>query len=300
MPLCGPLRPLKYGADVGFDDFDAVISDWIEAADQDGAFSANERHKQDREVATREQPDKSWKLTGTFAATQGAAIKEALDRFEDLEFDKDRAEAKERLGDDVKDRDLARTAKQRSADALESLCEYAVATKPRDRLPEPLLSIAMDEESFEEGVERFLGEDSASFQAPTLEQVMARYCRTTSGYSIPVVDAIAKGLIGHVRRVVTNKQGRVIDLGRSSRCFTGAAREAVTIPHVRCRWPGCDIPVRRCQIDHQHKWTHGGRTDAENGEPHCGHHNRLREAGFRAERQPNGTLNHYRPDGTQI
>lgn len=40
-----------------------------------------------------------------------------------------------------------------------------------------------------------------------------------------------------------------------------------------CRFPGCRMPVRRCQIDHNHDHARGGRTDVSNLSHFCaGHH----------------------------
>ena len=114
---------------------------------------------------------------------------------------------------------------------------------------------------------------------------------------------VAAALIGHVRRVVVNVEGTVIDLGRKQRCFTGAARDAVLLNQAtsggipRCMWPGCDRAVRHLQIDHVDAWRKGGPTDTHNGQPRCGFHNRLKEAGFIPHREPDGTWTYHRPNG---
>jgi hypothetical protein len=51
---------------------------------------------------------------------------------------------------------------------------------------------------------------------------------------------LAAALTGHVRRVVFDVAGVVIDLGRRSRLFTGSSRDAVMLGDRWCLWPGCD------------------------------------------------------------
>ena len=53
-----------------------------------------------------------------------------------------------------------------------------------------------------------------------------RRCSTLSGKPSDPHDALGAALIGHVRRVVFDSRGVVIDMGRTSRLFTGTARQA--------------------------------------------------------------------------
>jgi hypothetical protein len=55
-----------------------------------------------------------------------------------------------------------------------------------------------------------------------------------------------------------------IDLGRTRRPYTGAARTAVLLRDGGCAFPGCDRPSRWCQIHHIEFWARGGRTDRDN------------------------------------
>ena len=49
-----------------------------------------------------------------------------------------------------------------------------------------------------------------------------------------------------------------IDLGRTRRPYTGAARAAVILRDGGCAFPGCDRPSRWCHIHHIQQWAHGG------------------------------------------
>ena len=130
-------------------------------------------------------------------------------------------------------------------------------------------------------------------------------CQTASGAPVDPHDLVVAALIGRVRRVVTDKAGRVIDLGRTSRFFTGAAREAVLLSGDRCCWPGCEHRGEFIQIDHLTPFNGpggggGGETNPLNGGPMCGTHNRKKHSGrFTVIRDETG-WHHYRPDGTEI
>ncbi|MEM8618988.1 MAG: hypothetical protein AAGF73_04650 [Actinomycetota bacterium] len=84
----------------------------------------------------------------------------------------------------------------------------------------------------------------------------------------------------------------ITDLGRRSRLFTGAAREAVMLLATECAWAGCDRPVSRCDADDNLSWggAHGATVP----------HNPQKEHGFRVHRDADGTWHTHRPDGTVI
>jgi hypothetical protein len=103
-----------------------------------------------------------------------------------------------------------------------------------------------------------------------------------------------------IRRVVTDSRGVVIDLGRRSRLFTGAARDAVMLLESTCIWPGCDHPHRWCHADHLTSWNTRGPTDSDNGAPLCARHNQFKECGFTITRLDDGRWRITAPDGTEI
>jgi len=133
-------------------------------------------------------------------------------------------------------------------------------------------------------------------------------CSTPDGHPVEPTEAVATALVGHVRRVVVGADSVVIDLGRRRRLFTGTAQLAVRLASTHCYWPGCQVPVSACQIDHLIPWAdHGGSGDSDggptnpgNGGPACGRHNRLKEHGYRVHRDAVGHWHIHRPDGTEI
>ena len=106
---------------------------------------------------------------------------------------------------------------------------------------------------------------------------------------------------GHVRRVVVDSAGVVIDLGRRQRLFTGAAREAAKLLIRRCEHPGCDLPADWCHVDHMTEWADGGATDQTNAGVRCGRHNTTKSVKrWRTKRDVKGRTHTIRADGTII
>ena len=112
-------------------------------------------------------------------------------------------------------------------------------------------------------------------------------------------DVLRAALAGHVRRVVVDPDGVVIDLGRRQRLFTGAARRAAELLVRRCEHPGCELPARWSQVDHNLEWAEGGRTDQRNRNIECSHHNRSKHRErTRTRRDARGRAYTIRADGT--
>jgi hypothetical protein len=202
---------------------------------------------------------------------------------------------------------MRRTDAQRRFDALCAVFRDAASTPPDAQPPDPVVHVLIDELSFEEAViamfgvdtgERILGGD----RRPRAERrdPRRRRCETRDGTPLDPYEVVAAAIIGQVRRVVVDAAGVVVDMGRKSRLFTGAAREAVLLGSSRCLWPGCDLPSGRCQTDHIREWSSHGRTDQDNGGPLCHRHNQWKNRGFTVWRDPAGNWHTYRPDGTEI
>ncbi|MCB0994959.1 MAG: HNH endonuclease, partial [Acidimicrobiales bacterium] len=68
----------------------------------------------------------------------------------------------------------------------------------------------------------------------------------------------------------------------------------------RCQWPGCDRWARTSQADHLEPHADGGTSDPHNCGIHCPHHNKIKNDGYTTQRQPDGDIAYYRPDGTPI
>ncbi len=85
-----------------------------------------------------------------------------------------------------------------------------------------------------------------------------RRCETDTGLALLPDDIVRATLQGHVRRVVMNSAGVVIEMGRKQRLFTGAARDAAKLMATSCDHPGCAVGVTFAQVDHVTEWSDDG------------------------------------------
>lgn len=287
------------------DDFVAALRQWEALADADGADrDADACHERRRAGFVESAIDGSFLLEGSFGPLQGAAMAEVLERYERAELLADWAEARDRAGTGALVGDLARTPAQRRADALFAIFQRAASAPADGRAPEPLVNIVVDQRTFEEQLRRAAGEDLGVDPNDGLE---ARRCQSVDGTPLHPSEVLGAALVGHVRRVVVDGKGAVIDLGTRRRLFTGSSRGAALVQALlrrpgglRCLWPGCDARSGCLQVDHREPAARGGPTDVDNSEVFCGFHNRVKERGFRPERRPDGTWITYRPHGAVI
>jgi hypothetical protein len=305
-PRVGPLtadvvaRFLVEAQRLPFHVFRQLVRGWADLVDADGAHDDHEATHRNRRVHLS-LVGNTWHLHGEFGAAQGAALAEILDRFARGEFDADWAAARAEHGDDASPSDLARTDRQRRADAVVEIFRRAAAANPAAKGPEPVVNVIVPSDVFEEQLAAMVEDRPPVFDTTSLR---LRLCMTSDGCPLDPADAVAAALVGHVRRVVIGADGTIINFGRRQRLFSGAAREAALMQAVldtgrRCLWPGCGRD-HRIQIDHSDEWHHGGVTDLANAGPLCARHNRFKSSGYRTWRDPNGVWHTYRPDGTEI
>ncbi len=178
--------------------------------------------------------------------------------FLEAEWQTDWADARHRLGDTATAKDLARTQEQRHADALMAMARAAASTPPGSQQPRPTVNMLIDHESFEAHLRG---------ETPDPRRYRDVVIRTHTGRRLHPDDAINAALIGHIRRVILDSSGTIIDLGRRSRLFRGAAREAVMLLTTTCIWIGCDRPTAWCDADHSLGWKAHGNTVPRNGNP---------------------------------
>jgi hypothetical protein len=191
---------------------------------------------------------------------------------------------------------LERTDKQRRFDALRAIF-LAAAASGTVGVFDPLVNIIIDHTTLEHHLNKLAGVDVEPLDPASVDD---RRCETSTGHQLDPGDVLAAALCGHVRRVVFDTAGVVIDLGRRSRLFTGGARDAVLLGDRWCLWPGCDLRSGRCQTDHTQPWAHAGPTNPHNAAAACARHNRWKQHGYRTWRDPTGHWHTYRPDGTEI
>ena len=230
-----------------------ALAYWGQLADPEGTERSAARQHADRHLHLSESFGGGWALDGFFDPINGAVIANALGSIEKELFEADWAQARARVGEKVCTGDLARTAKQRRADALVELARRAMAVPAGSRMPEPLFSVLV-------GYETFAGR--------TCE--LAGGTVVAPGALVPWLDR------AWVERVVFDGPDRVKNVGVRRRIFTGATRRAVQLRDRTCFHPYCDQVAEECEIDHVRPWSEGGLTVEDNGRSACGFHNRER------------------------
>jgi hypothetical protein len=275
--------------DVSYLEFERRALTFEALADPIGAAEKTERNRLRRTASIHQTSDGSWALHAKLDDVGGPEFLEIFCWYVDREFTNDWNDATNRLGDgNVNITHLRRTEAQRRADALLEMARAAAACPPERTRPLPTVNFLLDEHA---------AADNQPIDPLTYRDVTAR---TDRGHRVDPAAIIGVSLWAMIRRVVTDSQRVVIELGRTSRLFTGYAREAVMLLEPTCIWPGCEHPHTWCHADHLTSWSTRGPTNPHNGGPLCGRHNHLKELGFTITRDHNGHWHITAPDGTQI
>ena len=126
---------------------------------------------------------------------------------------------------------------------------------------------------------------------------------TAGGRSAPVPALLARALAagGTWRRIVTDPlSGAVLDVGRTRYRPPAALADLVRARDRSCAHPGCEIPARRCDIDHLRPWARGSTTSLDNLTVLCEAHHRLKHTpGWSLVRLDDGALQWRTPSGAR-
>jgi hypothetical protein len=79
---------------------------------------------------------------------------------------------------------------------------------------------------------------------------------------------------------ITNDDGAVVTNGTTRRRPTTTMKRAVEAKARTCVFPGCRMPARECDIDHNQAWNDGGATTECNLAPLCRHHHTIKHRGW--------------------
>ncbi|MEM7142917.1 MAG: DUF222 domain-containing protein [Actinomycetota bacterium] len=278
-----------------FVEFDGFCEQWTNLVDADGAHDAAKRRWRRRRVSVDQDLNGFWSLDGRLMSSDGADLREVLDEMAGALRLADVEAAKEAHGDEWR-RHLPRTMAQLRHDAFVELVNRGASVGPDGRPVERTLNRVIDDATYEHHLALLVGAEPEPLD-PTDPH---RISRTADGTYVNPAELVARSLVDHVRRMVVDAAGVVIDLGRRSRLFTGNARDAALLSEVRCYWTGCWVPATGCQIDHLLPWEREGRTHPGNGAPACGTHNRIKQQGFHTWRDTSGAWHLARPDGTPV
>lgn len=99
----------------------------------------------------------------------------------------------------------------------------------------------------------------------------------------PISPAAARRLAcdAGVLPAVLGSDGAVLDVGRSTRLWPTAIRRAARLRDGGCSFPGCTVPLDRCELHHIEWWSRGGVTSLANSAHLCPfHHHLVHEDGW--------------------
>jgi 5-methylcytosine-specific restriction endonuclease McrA len=111
----------------------------------------------------------------------------------------------------------------------------------------------------------------------------------------------ARRLACDASRVVMrhDADGQVVEVGARTRTIPAALRRVLHYRDHGCRFPGCGLPLG--QGHHIRHWANGGPTTLSNLALLCRrHHRAVHEEGYQMEREADGQLRFWRPDGRLI
>ncbi len=221
-----------------------------EAADQalaDALARDEARHRRARELRLIDDGSGLTRLRGQLDAESTAILRAALDPL-----------AVPRPADaDGPDR---RTAGQRTADALIELCrrQLAAGELPDTGGEKPRVVLTCDLDVLRARIAAATLDDGTALSAATARRIAC---------DADIVPAVLGGA------------SQVLDLGRTTRLFSGSLRRALTLRDGGCAFPGCDRPPTWCDAHHIIYWADGGPTSLDNGVLLCGHHHTVVHAG---------------------
>jgi hypothetical protein len=97
-----------------------------------------------------------------------------------------------------------------------------------------------------------------------------------------VTDLIAQAALesSTIRRLVTDSTGCILDAGRRHYLASDLQKLVIRIRDQHCRFPGCNRPAERCEIDHAKPYDAGGHTDTCNLGPLCKFHHEMKTGGY--------------------
>ncbi len=302
--------------------FSQMIDQFIMFADLEGAWQSHLDSVEGRSASVDIVGEEVVVAAAGGGKLLGEQLKAVFKAYLQREADRDLAARRAEHGDQAQAFPLPRSHPQRAFDALAAI--FTAAQKAADaglegELPPIVVNVVFDQQSVGTFLERSglvlpngnvldvsqLGDAELSGLLAELSSdatdLLDRRCETESGQTVHPLLLLKALMTEHIRRVVVNTAGTIINYGRSARVFTGSARRAALLLASRCEHPGCDIAGAAREVDHNVPWAEGGRTDQANSTVLHGAHNRFKhEARWRRQRADDGRTYWIRPDGSVV
>ena len=305
-----------------YDEFRDRITEFVNLVDVDGAF-ADLASDVEHRIARVSDVDGTLDMVAVGGHPLTAARVSAIFQgFVEAEFRRDVAAALTEHGDDADQHPLPRTAGQRRFDALVAIFDAAAGSPGGAAAPIPTVHVVVDDQTLDDTFARvgitlpngnvvdgdeFTGDDDTLLDTlidelrSDPEAFLSRRCETSTGSKIHPIVALQAALTGHIRRVVVDSAGTVIDYGTQQRLFSGNARAAALLLSRWCAHPGCRLAASLCEVDHNDEWHAGGRTDQRNSNIECSPHNRFKHRRrWTTRRDGCGRVYTLRNDGTIV
>jgi hypothetical protein len=126
-------------------------------------------------------------------------------------------------------------------------------------------------------------------------------CETITGYRMHPETARRLACDAIIQRIVLDRDGVPLDMGRTTRTFTPDQYRAIMVRDGGCRMVDCDAGPEDSEVHHATThWEDGGLTDLVNGLALCrgaGHHRLIHEGGWTITGDPNGEITFHDPEG---
>lgn len=298
----GDVAPLllDHAEHLSFEEFRVVTRRWETLADLDGA-ERNDEMSHERRTASAHAGVDGVAVGARGGTGMTAAEMDAIfQRFVQAEFEADVAARTATFGPDAPASRLPRTDAQRRFDALVAIFRVAIVAPADGVAPRPVVNLLVGLGTYERITARHVAGDDSGIGADV--DLSVERMESDTGVAVTPADVIAASIIGHVRRVVVDAAGVVVDAGRKRRLFTGTAREMALLLAHGCGHLGCTVRAGHCDVDHVAEWERDhGHTNQSNGKPRCGSHNPYKSAnGIRTARTRHGTTVDIRADGTPM
>lgn len=284
---------VQLARDHDFRDWARLCRAWIQLCD-DADPDATAPEDKDLGIDFRDNLDGTTSIAGLVLTTDALVLEEALLRLADQMRQQEPTDDGSDSVDPETDADgdqvdysiseytlrpvVRRGVRYHMARAVARMAERALVAPVDGKTPEPLLVVLMDWETFTEAKDRW-----ADAEPPGRPDAVFRpgyTCQTLDGDAIAPEHAFRLALDHRIARCVLDSPSRRVDLGRTQRLFTGAARDAIRWRDRHCQAPGCRRPARWCDIDHIVEWQHGGSTTPTNGQLLCPQHHRAKSDGL--------------------
>lgn len=113
-----------------------------------------------------------------------------------------------------------------------------------------------------------------------MQQQAKDFAVTSSGMALSPGEIRTALCNAGILPVTLNGKSLPLDLGRTQRLFSKAQVRALRASYRGCSYPGCSMPVERCEADHLDAWEKGGSTDIRSSLLNCLIHHTARHCGL--------------------